>query len=98
MEHMQSWLIPILIAGGAGLGLSILGKLMPKDKLETIMGGWGDKAAVALEFLLLKWFPLKTEQEVEEGVFCTLAYGVISFCNSFITKLKANNVKAGGIQ
>jgi hypothetical protein len=93
MEHVQSWLIPILIAGGAGLGLTILGKLMPKAKLEGIMGGWGDKAGVALEFLLLKWFPLKTEQAVEEGVFCTLAYGVIAFCQHFVVTVLANNVR-----
>jgi hypothetical protein len=91
---MSDWLIPILIAGGTGLGLSILGKLMPKSKLENIMGGWGMAAAVALEVVLLRWFPLKVEQEVEEGVFCTLAYGVVSFCNCFIMKLKLNNVKA----
>jgi hypothetical protein len=93
LDNLQGWLIAAAISGGVGLGLTILGKLMPKAKLEGIMGGWGDKAGVALEFLLLKWFPLKTEQAVEEGVFCTLAYGVIAFCQHFVATVLANNVR-----
>jgi hypothetical protein len=90
---MPDWLIPILIAGGASLGLAILGKVLPKAKVETEMGKWGTAAAMVLETFLLRFFPLKTEQEVEEGVFCTLAYGIQAFCGSFILKLKSNNVE-----
>jgi hypothetical protein len=94
MNHVPAWLIPILVSGGVGLGLSILGKLMPVAKIMAIADKWGNGCAVALEAVLLRWFPLKTEQQVEEGVFCTLAAGVVAFCNAFINRIKSNNVKA----
>jgi hypothetical protein len=90
---MPEWLLPILIAGGVGLGLSLLGKIMPKVKLEKIMGTWGDSSGKLLEVLLLRWFDRKTEQAVEEGVFCTLAYGIIAFCQRFIATVLSNNVE-----
>jgi hypothetical protein len=90
---MPTWLYPVLIASGAGLGLSLLGKIMPKSKLENIGSAWGAKVAMLVEALLLRWFDRKTEEQVEEGLFCTLAYGVIAFCNSFIMKIKLDNVE-----
>jgi len=88
VEHLNSWLIPILVAGGVGLGLSILGKIMPREKLAAILIKVIVGVAVALHFALLRWFPPKTVDDLEEGVFCTLSYAVRCALIAFESKLR----------
>lgn len=93
MEHIAPWLIPLAISGGVSLACAIIAKIMPRKKAEDIAGNWGDKSAVAVEVVLLRYLPTKAEEEVEEGILCTIAYAIISFCQKFIARIKANNVR-----
>jgi len=88
VEHLNSWLIPILVAGGAGLGLSILGKLMPRERLAGILIKAMVGIAVALHFALLRFFPPKSTDDLEEGVFCTLSYAIRCALIAFESKLR----------
>jgi hypothetical protein len=93
LNDMLPWLIPLLLSGGIPIACALIGKLMPVAKLSAIMVSFFTGLAVALEAILLRWFPKKAEGDIEEAVFCTLATGLIDGLTAFRAKLRENNDK-----
>lgn len=91
---MPNWLTGLLIISAVGTGLSVLGKIMPRDKFAFLCIKWFTMLAAMLETLLLRFFPKKAEEELEEGVFCTISYGIRKGLElGFEARLRSDNEK-----
>jgi len=88
---LSNFLVPILITSGVGLGLTLLAKFLPKDKVNAFFGGLGSKLGSIVDVLLLSKFTKDNAEKLEEGVFVTAAEGCKSFFDAFIAKLRENN-------
>jgi hypothetical protein len=90
---MSSWILPILISSGVGLGMTLLAKFLPKEKVNAFFTGLGEKLGGIVDVLLVSRFTKDNAEKLEEGVFITAAEGCISFFTAFINKLRSNNQK-----
>lgn len=89
---MPQWLTILLITSAVGTGLGVLGKVMPREKMAKISIRWFSTIAVILETFLLRFFPRKAEEELEEGVFCTLSYAIrMGLELGFEARLRSDN-------